>query len=221
MLDTWTIAASSLAAAGLLMVQVKEELANSIIRNARNRARSIFGIGRPKMEAAPCAGTQEPPVGRQGEPLPMTYSPIHCPAPPVYEKLLSFGSGSRMIPPKKARKSGLTRRDRALLAADVLQRSEDISTWPVSRVADAFGASARSTFEALSLSPAERDDVRAGRRPLFPSRSLRELCPCSACGVSPMEEQLRVVIDVLGVQGIRDALVEAEADVTDVVEEAA
>jgi len=124
----------------------------------------------------------------------MTYPTVHCPAPPVYEKLLSFASESRTIPPKKARKSGLTRRGRALLAADVLQHCVDFKAWPVSRIAEAFAASPRSVFEALSLSPAERDDVRAGRRPLFPSRS-----SVPDPSLTPAQH-LRAAIDGLGIE---------------------
>jgi hypothetical protein len=94
---------------------------------------------------------------------------LHDPAVPVYYDAHGNIVG---ILPKKARPPGLSKRDRALLAADIKQRSvDDMGTWSVARIADAFGASTRSVFEALNLSPAERDEVRAGRRPLFPRRS--------------------------------------------------
>jgi hypothetical protein len=105
----------------------------------------------------------------------MKHSLINYPVSPVYEIVPSDDGITHIrVPddqPKEARKSGLSRRDRALLAADVLQRSVDISTWSVARVAEVFGASVRSTREALSLSPAERNDVWIDRRPLFPRRS--------------------------------------------------
>jgi hypothetical protein len=94
---------------------------------------------------------------------------LHDPAVPVY-----YDARGNIVDilPKKARPPGLSKRDRALLAADIKQRSvDDMGTWSVARIADAFGASTRSVFEALSFSPAERDEVRAGRRPLFPRRS--------------------------------------------------
>jgi hypothetical protein len=211
-LETWTSIAGSIAAAGFLITQIREELSDLTIRNSRARARAILGIGQPRMEAAPCAGTQEPLVG-QGKPILMTYSaPIHYPAEPVYIRISDDT-------PKKTGKSGLSRRDRALLAADVIQRCEYFRAWSVARVAKAFGASPRSTFQALKLSAAERDDVQAGRRPLFEHRtSIPEPTPTPA-------QYLERAIAAFGLDRTLALLAEAEsmvtADVTDTIEEAA
>jgi hypothetical protein len=225
MLEPWTIAAGLITGAGVLTTHfIREEIPDSIIRNARTRARTILGIGRSKMEAAPSAVTLRAAVGR-GEPLPMKYPTLHCPAAPVYEILPSNDDITHIRVPdaslKKATKSRLTRRNRALLAAAAKRGEVDLRKWSIANLAKLFGASPRSVAEASKLTSKELQDVANERRPLFPARSLRELCPCSACGVSPIEEQLRAAIDVIGVQGVLDALVEAEADVTDIVEEAA
>jgi hypothetical protein len=238
MLDTWTIAAGFAAGAGLLMAQVKEEISNSIIRNARTRARTILGIGRSKMEAAPCAGTQEPPVGR-GELLPMKYSPIHCPAPPVYEIMPSNDGITHIRVPdtslEKATKSRLNRRNRALLAAAAKRGEVDLSKWSIASLAELFGASPRSVAEASKLTSQELQDVANERRPLFPSRT-----SIPDPSLTPTQH-LRAAIDGLGIDEVRAALSlspgsidwsgingavdeddeDDEADITDVIEEAA
>jgi hypothetical protein len=128
----------------------------------------------PSMEAVP--------VEKHGEPrwprktcLMEDMSLLHCPALPVYKQLLPVDGIVHIRVPdeplEKASKLGLFRRDRALLAADVLQRGVDMSSWPVPRAAEAFGASKRSVFEALNYSVQERDEIRNGKRPLFPRRS--------------------------------------------------
>lgn len=232
MLDAWTITEGLIAVAGILTIHtIKEEIPDSIIQNSRNRAKAIFGIGRPKMEAAPSAGTPRAAVGRQGEPLPMTYSPIHCPALPVYEIVPSNDGITHIRVPdaslEKATKSRLTRRNRALLAAAAKRGEVDLSKWSIADLAKLFGASPRSVAEASKLTSRELQDVANGRRPLFPSRTS---IPDPA--LTPAQH-LRAAIDGLGVHGVRDALVETEvddlravlveteADITDVIEEAA
>jgi hypothetical protein len=64
-----------------------------------------------------------------------------------------------------------SRRDRALLAADIKDGRVNLHDWPVTKIAQALSASPRSTFRALTLTVEERDDVWAGRRPLFEHRS--------------------------------------------------
>jgi hypothetical protein len=222
-LETWTIVAGAIAAAPVLMTGIREELLDRGILKSRIRARAILGIGRPRMEAAPRAGTLGPPVG-QGENRNMdTLS--HCPSQVYYEELATIdGIVHIRVPedkPKKARKPGLSRRDRALLAADVLQRAVDFRSWPVSRVAEAFGASTRSTFEALTFSVAERDDIRNGKRPLFPRRSsIPEPTPTPA-------QYLERAVNAFGLDRTLTLLAKAEAeamataDVTDTIDEAA
>jgi hypothetical protein len=221
-METWSIIAGAVAAAPVLMTGIKEELLNSRIRNARTRARAILGIGRPGMEVALRAGTREPLVG-QGNFSAMEETLVHCPASPVYEKLPSIDGIVHIKvpddPPRKARKSGLSRRDRALLAADVLQRAVDFSSWPVARVAGTFGASTRSTFEALALSVRDRDDIRNGKRPLFPRRS-----SIPEPTLTPAQ-YLERAIGAFGLDRTLALLAEAESavttDVTDIIEEAA
>jgi hypothetical protein len=216
-IETWTIVAGVIAAVPVVAFRIKEELLDRNIRNSRTRARAALGIGRSGVEVALRAGTREPPVG-QGNFSAMEYTPVHCPASPVYEKL-----------PSKARKSGLSRRDRALLAADVLQRTVDFSTWPVSWVAEAFGASARSVFEALNCSAEERNAIRSGQRPLFPRRSsIPEPTPTPAqyleraIGAFGLDRTLTLLAEAGSAASRRARAVEAvTVDVTDIVEEAA
>jgi hypothetical protein len=160
---------------------------------------------------------------------------VHCPAMPVYTTLPSTDGIVHIKVPdeppkkKKARKPGNSRRDRALLAADVLQSAVDFKSWPVARVAEAFGASTRSTFEALALSPPERDDIRNGKRPLFPRRSSipePTLTPAQylerAIGAFGLDRALTLLVEAGGAASRRARAAEAvTADVTDIVEEAA
>jgi hypothetical protein len=107
--------------------------------------------------------------------------------------------------PRAARTGAASSIRRALLAASIKLGETDMRTWPVSRIAEALGASKRSTFEALALSLQERDEVRNGERPLFPRRSsIPESTTTPA-------EYLAQAIDALGVDGVLAALVEAEA----------
>jgi hypothetical protein len=99
-----------------------------------------------------------------------------------------------------------SRKARAVLAADISAGLVDLSTWPMARIAQALNASPRSASQALSLSPRERDDVRTGRRPLFPRPA-----PAPVKLETPIERLQRIVAEV-GAERALDMLVELAAE---------
>jgi hypothetical protein len=194
MLETWTVIAGAIPAAGIIMIRIREELFDLKIRNSRQRARAVLGIGRLRMERTPGArNTGAAETRPNGEA--MFYHNANEPQPCCREIVRIT------VPDDKPKKTyDLTsRKGRALLAADIKDGLVDMSTWSVARIAQALGASPRSTYRALSLSAEQRDDVRAGRRPLFVHRtSVPEPSPAPARKETMIECLLRHLIDEMG-----------------------
>jgi hypothetical protein len=124
----------------------------------------------------------------------MTNTTLHDPAGPVYPKLVN-GIVHIRVPDSKSKRIPyeLSRRGHALLAADVKRGRVDLAEWPVAKLAEALGASKRSTFGALKLTTEERDDVRAGRRPLFQHAT-------ASAPITPAEH-LRLAVNAIGIDG--------------------
>jgi hypothetical protein len=124
------------------------------------------------------------------------------------EDISKNGKGARRIidahsvPHWKVPKSVL-----ACAAADVIDGHAVLQNPTLRLVAAAFGVSVTSVVNALHLTPAQRDSVRRGLRPLtLPDATPKALPP----PVSP-EQRLAGVVAELGVPGTFDALVSMSA----------
>ena len=73
----------------------------------------------------------------------------------------------------------------------------------MARLAEVPGASDRSTYGALKLSAEERDDVRAGHRPLFQHAT-------ASAPITPAEH-LRLAVSAVGIDGALALLAAVEA----------
>jgi hypothetical protein len=117
---------------------------------------------------------------------------VHCPATPVYDQLPPIDGivHIRAIPDDKPKNTvcGLSRRDKAFIAADAKRGRLNLSAWSVSDLAGIFGASKRTVFEVLRLTEEERLAVLAGHRPLFLHRS--------SLTSSPRERMRQIVAEV-------------------------
>jgi hypothetical protein len=77
----------------------------------------------------------------------------------------------RAVQARSLLKARLSKRERAIIGADVIDGRVPLQGLTVKLVAMAVGCSAASILRALRLTPAQREEVRRGRRPLVRQQS--------------------------------------------------